>query len=77
LPAAPAEAPEPAPAESHPTRGLAIALLIFGVGSLILPLFGLQFRKMMYLEDAQPLLGIGLAIAGGVLLALSYRAEGG
>jgi hypothetical protein len=56
---------------------MAIFLLILGVGSLILPLFGLQFRLLLYLENAQPLLGIGLALAGGILLAASKWAERG
>jgi hypothetical protein len=48
-------------------------LLILGVGSFILPLVGLQFRLLSLLGDSTPILGAMLAVAGGVLLALSYR----
>lgn len=47
--------------------------MILGVGSFILPLVGLQFRLLSLLGDSTPILGAMLAVAGGVLLALSYR----
>lgn len=47
---------------------LGVILTMFGVGSLILPMFNMQFRVMMWADPAQPFLGIALALAGVALL---------
>jgi len=53
-------------------RGWGITLLVLGLGSFFLPLFGLQFRLMDLLRDAQPAVGIFFALIGGGLLGWSY-----
>ncbi len=53
--------------------GLGVLLIIFGVGSLILPQFNLQFRLMSLLDDAQPIAGIVVAAIGVLLLVLGLR----
>ena len=49
---------------------IAVTLLVLGIGSFILPFFGLQFRLLNLLGDAQPIVSIGLALVGGVLLVV-------
>ena len=49
-------------------RGWAILLLIFGVGSFILPMFNIQFRVVQIFGDYQIPAGIALAVLGVVLL---------
>ena len=45
-------------------------LIIMGVGSFILPLFGLQFKIMRLFGDS-PIVAIIMAVVGIALLALS------
>lgn len=47
-----------------------IILLVFGVGSFILPFFGLQFRLLSLFGEATPIVGAILAIVGVILLVL-------
>ena len=47
--------------------------VIFGVGSFILPLFGLQFKILSAFGDSLPFVAGGLALAGIALLVLSFR----
>ena len=42
-------------------------LVILGVGSFILPLFGLQFKLMMLFGDS-PIVAIVMAIVGAIIL---------
>ena len=49
-------------------RGWAILLLIFGVGSFILPMFNIQFSVVQIFGDYQIPAGIALAVLGVVLL---------
>ena len=48
-------------------------LLGLGLGSLVLPFVGLQFRALRAVEGMQPVFGLLLAAAGGTLLFLSFR----
>lgn len=52
-------------------RGWGITLLILGIGSFILPLMGMQFRLLSLFGDAAPIVGIALAVIGGLLLFAS------
>lgn len=45
-------------------------VLILGLGSFILPMFGFQFRILSIFGDAAPLVGIILTILGIVLLVV-------
>jgi hypothetical protein len=47
-------------------------LLVLGVGSFILPLFGMQFRLLNIFGDAQPLVGLALATIGAILLIAGF-----
>jgi hypothetical protein len=47
---------------------IAVLLLVLGIGSFILPLFGLQFRLLNLFGDAQPIASIVMALVGGALL---------
>ena len=49
-------------------RTAGIYCLIFGVGSLVLPLVGLQFRLLSLFGAATPVVAVGLIVVGGVLL---------
>ncbi|MGJ3507407.1 hypothetical protein [Enemella sp. A6] len=49
---------------------LGLLLMVFGLGSLILPMFNMQFRLLMWADSAQPFLGIGLIVAGIAALVL-------
>ena len=54
-------------------RNAGIWMMIFGVGAFVLPYFGLQFKILNMLGDSLPMVAGGLAVVGGVLLALSFR----
>ena len=57
-------------------RGWAVILLIFGVGSLILPAFDIQFRVIQIFGDYQIPAGIAMAVLGVVMLvAPMFRAK--
>jgi hypothetical protein len=47
-----------------------IGMIVFGVAAHILPLFGLQFRKLAALGEAAPTAGTGVGILGAVIIAL-------
>jgi hypothetical protein len=47
---------------------IATMLLVLGIGSFILPFFGLQFRLLKIFGDAQPIISVIMALLGGVLL---------
>ena len=50
-------------------------LLILGLGSFVLPFFGLQFKILSLFGDNQPMVAIG-AIVVGVLLLLIGGGKG-
>jgi hypothetical protein len=50
--------------------GWGIALLIIGLGSLVMPMLGYQFTLMELVADFQPWAGIAVAVAGGLLITL-------
>jgi hypothetical protein len=54
-------------------RNAGIWMMVFGVGAFILPYFGLQFKILSIFGDSLPMIAGGLAVVGGVLLALSFR----
>src|SRR5690349_16599770 len=51
---------------------LGVRFLIFGVAALILPLFGLQFRKLEKLGDAAGIAGGVFAVGGALLMLGAY-----
>ena len=55
-------------------RNAGIWMLVFGVGAFVLPYFGLQFKILSIFGDALPMVAGGLALVGGILLAMSLRA---
>ena len=55
-------------------RSAGIWLMILGVGAFVLPYFGLQFKILAIFGEALPLVAGGMAVAGAVMLALSFRA---
>ena len=52
-------------------RSWGIYLLIFGIGSFLLPMMGLQYKLLSMLGNSTPLVGGVLTVAGIVLLVLS------
>jgi hypothetical protein len=48
-------------------------MLVMGIGSLVLPTIGLQFRLMSLFDQAQPVAGIAFAAGGGLFLFLGAR----
>jgi len=52
-------------------RSWGIYLLIFGIGSFLLPMMGLQFKLLSLLGNATPIVGAVLTVAGIALLVLS------
>lgn len=54
---------------------LGVTLLIFGIGSFILPLFGLQFKLFLLFGGASPVVSIILAIIGVLLLVGEAKAR--
>ena len=53
--------------------GLGVLLVILGIGSLVLPMFDIQFTLMSMLEDYQPIAGVAIAAVGVVLVLLGMR----
>lgn len=53
--------------------GIGVLLVILGIGSLLLPMFDIQFRIMSVLDDYQPVAGIVIAAIGVVLVVLGMR----
>jgi uncharacterized membrane protein YgdD (TMEM256/DUF423 family) len=52
-------------------RSWGIYLLIFGIGSFLLPMMGLQYKLLSLLGNSTPIVGGVLTVAGIVLLVLS------
>ena len=53
--------------------GLGALLIILGIGSLVLPMFDIQFQIMSLLDDYQPIAGIAIAAIGAALVLLGAR----
>jgi hypothetical protein len=53
-------------------RGWGITFLILGVGSILLPMIGMQFCLMSFFGDATPIVGGILAVVGLVMVIVSY-----
>ena len=54
-------------------RPSGIYLLIFGAGAFILPMAGLQFSIRTVFGESLPLVAGAMAVAGGLMVGLSYR----
>jgi hypothetical protein len=52
---------------------IGVLLVILGLGSLLLPMFNLQFRLMELVDPYQPYAGIGVAIIGAVLIYFAVQ----
>ena len=50
-----------------------VFMLVMGVGSLVLPMVGMQFKLMSLFQPAQPVAGIAVAAVGGACLFLGGR----
>lgn len=48
-------------------------LMVFGVGSLLLPMLDFQFTLMRIFDDYQPVAGLGIGALGLVLIVLGMR----
>ena len=55
--------------------GLGALLIILGIGSLLLPMFDIQFQIMSLLDDYQPIAGILIAAVGAVLVFLGLQRQ--
>ncbi len=55
--------------------GLGALLVILGIGSLVLPMFDIQFQIMSLLDDYQPVAGIAIAAVGVLLVVLGARSR--
>ena len=55
--------------------GFGVLLIILGVGSLLLPMFDIQFQIMSMLDDYQPIAGIAIAAVGAVLVFLGLQRQ--
>lgn len=53
-------------------RSIGTWLLILGIGSFVLPLFGLQFKLLNAAGEGAPYIGLGAAVLGGLLLGVSF-----
>jgi len=53
--------------------GFGVLLIILGIGSLLLPMFDIQFRIMSLLDDYQPIAGVLIAAIGVALVILGRR----
>ena len=49
-------------------KGIGLTMVILGVGSFILPFFGLQFRIMNLFGNVQWIVAIIIALIGALLL---------
>lgn len=50
-------------------------LLLFGIGSFVLPLVGLQFKLFRLFGDKSTVVGVVVAVVGGALLAFGMKEE--
>ncbi len=57
-------------------RSAGIWMVVIGVGAFILPYVGLQFKILSIFGEALPMVAGGLAVAGAVVLGLSFRSGG-
>ena len=55
-------------------RNGGIWLVVIGVGAFVLPYLGLQFKILSVFGDALPMVAGCVAVAGAVMVALSFRA---
>lgn len=55
--------------------GFGVLLIILGIGSLLLPMFDIQFQIMSLLDDYQPVAGIAIAAVGAVLVFLGLQRQ--
>ena len=55
--------------------GFGVLLVILGIGSLLLPMFDIQFQIMSLLDDYQPVAGIAIAAVGVVLVILGMQRQ--
>ena len=53
--------------------GFGVLLIILGGGSLLLPLFNLQFRLMEFVDPYQPWAGIIVVVIGAALVAYGLQ----
>jgi hypothetical protein len=53
--------------------GFGVLLIILGLGSLLLPLFDLQFRLMEFVDPYQPWAGFIVAAIGAILVGLGLQ----
>jgi hypothetical protein len=53
--------------------GFGVLLIILGVGSLLLPMFNVQFRLMEFVDPYQPWAGILVAVIGAALVAFGLQ----
>ncbi len=53
--------------------GLGVLLVILGFGSLLLPMFDIQFQIMSLFDDYQPIAGIAVAAIGALLVILGIQ----
>ena len=53
--------------------GFGVLLIILGLGSLLLPLFDLQFRLMEFVDPYQPWAGFIIAAIGAILVGLGLQ----
>ncbi len=56
-------------------KKLGTYLLIFGLGSFVLPFFGLQFKIFSAMGESQAMIGVGAIVVGAVLLVAGGRSE--
>jgi hypothetical protein len=55
-----------------PVRRWGVYILVLGLGSLVLPLFGHQFKLMSVFGDSPWMAGIVLSLIGAFLVAWTY-----
>jgi hypothetical protein len=53
--------------------GFGVLLIILGLGSILLPMFNLQFRLMELVDPYQPFAGIIVALIGAALVYLGLQ----
>lgn len=52
---------------------LGVLLIVLGIGSLILPMFDIQFTLMTFVDPYQPFAGVVVAAVGAALLGLALQ----
>jgi hypothetical protein len=55
---------------------LGVWLIVMGLGSVVLPYVGLQFRVLSALDALQPALGVTLALVGAAMAFLTHGSNG-